>query len=81
MRWGFFLCTNSLARKARERELATFDEKTTRSGIAEPYAREKSKASTGGEKGRHPVTTACPSGNESKSVRKKKVHAAVSCIY
>ena len=26
-------------RKARERELATFDEKSTSSGIAEPYAR------------------------------------------
>ena len=38
-------------RKARERELATLDEKTTSSGIAEHYARYKFKASTGGEKG------------------------------
>ena len=40
-------------RRARERELATLDEKSTSSGIAEPYARYKSRARTGGEKGRH----------------------------
>ena len=39
--------------KARERELAALDEKSTSSGIAEPYAREKWKARTGGKKGRH----------------------------
>ena len=39
-------------RKARERELATLDIKSTGSGIAEPYARLKSNARTGGEKGR-----------------------------
>ena len=42
-------------RKARERELATLDEKSTSSGIAEPcmYVRYKLKARTEGEKGRH----------------------------
>ena len=34
----FLVCTNDL-RKARERELATLDEKSTSSGTAEPYAR------------------------------------------
>ena len=38
---------------------ATLDEKSTSSGIAEPYARSKLKARTGGEKGTPPVTTAC----------------------
>ena len=48
-------------RKAQEHELATLDEKSTSSEIAEPYARYKLKAKNGGEKGRHlPVTTACP---------------------
>ena len=36
--WGLFLSTNRLA-EARERELATLDEKSTSSGIAESYAR------------------------------------------
>ena len=38
IRKDFFLCTIDL-RKARERKFATFDEKSTSSGIAEPYAR------------------------------------------
>ena len=51
--WGLFLAQIDL-RKARERELATLDEKSTSSGIAEPYARCKLKARTGGGgKGRH----------------------------
>ena len=38
--WGHFLaCAQIDLRKARERELATCDEKSTSSGIAEPYAR------------------------------------------
>ena len=49
---GLFLVHIDL-RKARERELATLDEKSTSSGIAKPYARQKLKARTGGEKGRH----------------------------
>ena len=37
---GTFSCAQFDLRKARERELATFDdEKSTSSGIAEPYAR------------------------------------------
>ena len=56
----FFSCAQIDLRKARERELATLDEKSTSSGIAEPYARKKFKARTGGEEGATPVTTACP---------------------
>ena len=36
---GTFSCAQVDLRKARERELATLDEKSTISGIAEPYAR------------------------------------------
>ena len=36
---GTFSCAQIDLRKARERELATLDEKSTSSGIAEPYAR------------------------------------------
>ena len=52
--WGLFL-VHRLTRGKRESvcELATLDEKSTSSGIAEPYARYKLKARTGGEKGRH----------------------------
>ena len=35
---GTFSCGQIDLRKARERELATLDEKSTSSGIAEPYA-------------------------------------------
>ena len=36
--WGLFSCAQIDLRKARERELATaLDEKSTSSGIAEPY--------------------------------------------
>ena len=36
---GLFSCAQIGLRKARERELATLDENSTSSGIAEPYAR------------------------------------------
>ena len=36
---GTFSCAQVDFRKARERELATLDEKSTGSGIAAPYAR------------------------------------------
>ena len=36
---GTFSCAIIDLRKARARELATLDEKSTSSGIAEPYAR------------------------------------------
>ena len=46
-------CIKNDWRKARKREPATFDETSTSSGNAEPYARSKMKARTGREKGRH----------------------------
>ena len=46
---GTFSCAQFGLRKARERELATFDEKLMSSEIAEPYARYKLKARTGRE--------------------------------
>ena len=36
---GTFSCAQIDLQKARERELATLDEKSTSSGVAEPYAR------------------------------------------
>ena len=36
---GTFSCAQNDLRKARERELATLNEKSTSNGIAEPYAR------------------------------------------
>ena len=50
---GTFSCAQIDLRKARKRELATLDENSTSSGIAEPYAPKKLKARTGGEKGWH----------------------------
>ena len=57
---GLLLVAEIDLRKARERELTTLDEKSTSSGIAEPYASQKLKARTGGGKGTTPVTTSCP---------------------
>ena len=51
-RGDFFSCAQIDLRKARERELATLDGKSTSSGIAVPYARQKLKARTGWEKKR-----------------------------
>ena len=36
---GTFSCARTDVRKVRERELATLDENSTSSGIADPYAR------------------------------------------
>ena len=58
-------------RKARERELATLNEKSTSSGIAEPYARKMLKARTGEGDGTTPVTTACPEAAKYKCAKKK----------
>ena len=69
---GAFSCAQIELQKARERELATLDEKSTSSGIAEPYARQKLKARTGGGKGTTPVTTACPEPGKEKRDKKKK---------
>ena len=53
------MLTNRLKNK-RERELATLDEKLTRSGIAEPYARYKIKGENLGGEWTTPLTTAFP---------------------
>ena len=52
-------CAQIDLRKARERELATLDEKPTSSGIAESYARLKIGGKNRGAAGTTPVTTAC----------------------
>ena len=57
--WGLFLVHKFDLRKARERGLATLDEKPTSSGIAEPYARQKIEGKNRGGEGTAPVTTAC----------------------
>ena len=68
---GTFSCAQIDLRKGRERELATFDGKSTSTGIAEPYARQKNESKNRGEEGTTPVTTACPEA-EKKCVEKKK---------
>ena len=55
----------------RERELATLDEQSTSSEIAEPYVRYKLKARTGEEKGWH-LWPRLVQKLESESVQKKK---------
>ena len=59
---GTFPCAHIDLRKARERELAAFHEKSTSNGIAETLSmRDKNlKERTGGKEGTTPVTTACP---------------------
>ena len=57
---GSFSCAQIDLRKARERELATFDEKSTSSGRAEPRYAIKVAGKNRGEEGTTPVTTACP---------------------
>ena len=54
------------------KKLATLDEKPTSSGIAEPYARYKLKARTGGKKGRHLWPRLVQKKLESICVKKKK---------
>ena len=63
-------CAQIDLRKARERELATLDEKPTSSEIAEPYAIKIEGKNRGGE-GTTAVTTACPEAG-SRRVRKKQ---------
>ena len=57
---GLFSRAHNDLRKARKRELATLDEKSTSSGIAEPYARQKVYGKNRGKEGVTHVTTACP---------------------
>ena len=67
---GTFSCAQIDLRKARERELATLDEKSTSSGIAEPCARKIEGKNRGGA-GTTPVTTACPEAGKSMCVKQK----------
>ena len=58
---GTFSCAQIDLRKARERELATLDEKSTSSAIAEHYVCAiKIEGKNRGEEGTPPVTTDCP---------------------
>ena len=67
-------------RKARERELATLDEKSTSSGIAEPDARYKIEGKNRGGEGTTPVTPSFVQKLESiRSVKNKKNTARVAC--
>ena len=60
--WGPLSCAQIDLRKTRERELAPLGDKSMSSGIAEPYARQKSASSceNRGAEETTPVTTACP---------------------
>ena len=58
--WGLFSCAQNDLRKARERELATLDEKSTSTGIAEPLCAKRIEVKNWGEEGMTPVTTVCP---------------------
>ena len=69
---GTFSCAQLDSRKAREGELATLDEKSTSSGIAERYARQKIEGKNRGGEGTTPVTTACPEAGKYMCVKKKK---------
>ena len=80
-RTDFFLHKNWLAESARAC-VSNIRWKSTSSGNAELYARQKLKALTGGGEGTTPLTTACPEGRwgwnllrvelENKSYWKKK---------
>ena len=64
---GNFSCAQIDLRKARERELATLDGKSTSSGIAEPYVcAMKIEGKNRGGEGTTPVTTACPEAGKVK---------------
>ena len=77
---GTFSCAQIELRKARERELATLDEISTSSGIAEPYARYKIEGKNRGEKRTTPMTTAFVQKVESGCVwRKKHTHTLPAC--
>ena len=69
---GLFLVHKIDLRKARERELETLDEKSTSSRIAEPYARSKLKALTGGSRRDDTCDHRLSKKLESKKCKKKK---------
>ena len=56
---GTFSCIKIDQRKARGRELATFDENRRAVGMLNPM-RDKNEGTYRGGKGTTPVTTACP---------------------
>ena len=56
---GTFSCIKIDQRKARQRELATFDENRRAVGMLNPLRDENEGTYPGGE-GMAPVTTACP---------------------
>ena len=56
---GTFSCIEIDKRKARERELATFDENRRAMGMLNPM-RDKNEGMYRGREGTTPVTTACP---------------------
>ena len=63
---GTFSCAQIVLRKARERELATLDEKSTSNEIAVTLCAIKNEGKNRGEEGTTPVTTACPEAGKSK---------------
>ena len=69
---GPFSCAQIDSRKARERELAANDEKSTSSGIAKPYAGLKVGGENRGGERTTPVTTACPEAGKEKCVEQKE---------
>ena len=56
---GTFSCIKIDEQKARERELATFDENRRAVGMLNPMC-DKNEGTYRGEEGTTPVTTACP---------------------
>ena len=56
---GTFSCIKIDQRKARDRELATFDENRRAVGMLSPM-RDKNEGTYRGGEGTTPVTTACP---------------------
>ena len=67
---GTFSCAQIDLRKARERELATLDEKSTSSGLT--LCAIKIEGKNRGEEGTAPVTTAYPEGGKQMCVKEEK---------
>ena len=70
---GTFSRAQTDLRKARERELATLDEKLTSSGIAENLCAIKIEGKSRGGEGTTPVTTAQKLGSRYVQKKKKKI--------
>ena len=80
---GTFSCWQIDLRKARESELATVDEQSTSSGIAEPYGRYKLKARNEEEKGWHlwPRLVQKLESESAQKKKKKKCLQRVSAVF